>query len=68
MSEAVTFFLAILILPIVGVAFGAFAGWAVGLFFENSIRHVMSDFGIHTDASMLQIGAFLGFVGGYFKR
>lgn len=57
-----------LALPLVGTLFGAFAGWAVGLFFTDTIRQTLTAFGADvTHISMWQIGATLGFVGGFFK-
>ena len=45
---------------------GAFSGWFVGLFFEETILGILSSLGV-SGFSMWQIGAFLGFVGGFFR-
>lgn len=45
---------------------GAFSGWFIGLFFGETILGILSSLGI-TGFSMWQIGAFLGFVGGFFR-
>lgn len=51
---------------IIGTLFGAFSGWLIGLFFENTIIGILASLGI-TGFKMWQIGAFLGFVSGFFK-
>ena len=62
-------------LAIVGIMFlacilstflGAVAGWIVGLFFEESILNFFAALGI-SGLKMWQIGAALGFIGGFFK-
>ncbi len=45
---------------------GAVSGWFIGLFFEETILGILSSLGI-SGFSMWQIGAFLGFVGGFFR-
>lgn len=63
-AAAVFLFLA----PLLGFVFGAFAGWIVGLFFEETIRTFMTAVGIDpTGLAMWQIGGSLGFIGGFFK-
>lgn len=57
---------ALMILPMLGTLVGSFAGWAVGLFFEGTILGIAGQLGI-TDVAMWQLGAFLGFVGGFLK-
>ena len=61
-SVAAVLFLAALI----GTVVGAFAGWVVGLFFTNTITTVLAALGV-TGVKVWQLGAFLGFVGGFFK-
>lgn len=53
----------IIILP---TFLGAVGGWVVGLFMGNSILGALASMGI-TNISMWQLGALLGFVGGYFR-
>lgn len=54
--------------PVIGVALGALAGWVVGLFFGTTILGTLSHFGVNTsDLAMWELGAMLGFVGGFFK-
>lgn len=53
------------VVPILGAAFGAFAGWVVGWFFDETILGIFRQFGI--TAEMWQLGAFLGFVGGFLR-
>ena len=55
-------FLAVLL----GTLVGALCGWVVGLFFGDTILGILASIGI-TGFKMWQIGAFLGFVGGFFK-
>ncbi len=47
--------------------FGAVLGWFVGLFFGKAILGVLACIGIK-GFSMWQIGATLGFIGGFFCR
>ena len=49
-----------------GTLIGALSGWVVGLFFGDTILGILACLGI-TGFKMWQIGAFLGFVGGFFK-
>ncbi len=60
----VSLFLFMIVL--LGTLFGALAGWIVGLFFTDTILGIFSALGVQ-DFAMWQIGAFLGFVGGFFK-
>lgn len=57
-----------LISPILGVFLGALGGWIVGLVFEETVIGTLARFGVDTNGlSMWQLGACLGFVGGYLK-
>lgn len=58
----------IFLVPILGVLFGAFAGWVVGLFFAETILGFLSRMGMDiAGLAMWQVGAALGFIGGFFK-
>jgi hypothetical protein len=59
---AAMFFLAI----IMGTIGGAITGWVVGLLFSDTILGIFAALGIKGFA-MWQIGAFLGFVGAFFR-
>lgn len=59
---------AIILLPTIGTCFGAFAGWAVGLFFAETILGFLSRTGIDVSGlAMWELGAALGFIGGFLK-
>lgn len=45
---------------------GAICGWSVGLVFGGIILDVFDKLGLH-DVTMWQMGAFLGFSGGFLK-
>ena len=51
---------------VIGTLFGALGGWIVGLFYTNTIHTVLLAFGFNT-VQVWQLGAFFGFVGGYFR-
>lgn len=54
--------------PLVGVLFGAFSGWVVGLIFGDWVLLGLAQVLNHPlDLTMVQLGAALGFVGGFFK-
>jgi membrane protein YqaA with SNARE-associated domain len=46
---------------------GAIVGWIVGWFFGDTILGIMNQLGVHNIA-MWQLGAFLGFVGSFFRH
>lgn len=56
----------LLLLPLLGTLAGLIVGWIVGLFFPQTMLGIFAALGIK-GFSMWQIGAFLGFVGGFFK-
>lgn len=56
---------AIFVGPLVGCFVGAFCGWIVGLVFDESMAQLAKALG--TTAYPYQIGAMLGFVGGFFR-
>lgn len=51
---------------ILGTLFGWFAGWVVGLFFSDMLLPIFATTFLK-GFTMAHIGAFLGFVGGFFK-
>lgn len=56
----------VFLLVILGTCIGALGGWVVGWFFGETILGVLAAFGV-TGIKMWQFGAFLGFVGGFFR-
>lgn len=61
-------FLLIFLSPIIGVFTGALAGYLVGLVFTDSVMHSLNAFGVDTNnLTMWQLGAMLGFIGGFFR-
>lgn len=56
-----------LLYPIVCVCFGALSGWAVGLTFGDAIRATLGAYGLNPPVTFWEMGATLGFIGGYFK-
>ncbi|MBQ8870841.1 MAG: hypothetical protein IJ019_05650 [Alphaproteobacteria bacterium] len=52
---------------VLGTLCGAFTGWFVGLFFGKTILNFLAALGI-TGFKMWQVGAVLGFVGGFFRN
>lgn len=56
----------ICVFVVLGTLFGALSGWIVGLFFGDTILGIAGQLGIRNIA-MWQLGAFLGFVGGFLK-
>ena len=56
----------ILLFPLIGTLFGALSGWVVGWFFSETILSFFTELGV-TSSAMWQIGASLGFIGGFFK-
>ena len=66
--EALWLFVVIpLLLVVANVLIGAISGWAVGLFFGDTILGILSQIGIY-GFSMWQVGAFMGFVAGFFTK
>jgi len=55
-----------LLTAIVSTLIGAFIGWVVGWFFGNTILSFFASIGIE-GYTMVQLGAVLGFVGGFFR-
>lgn len=58
--------LTVFVLCLIGTIVGSLSGWAVGLLFGETILGIFAAFGLK-GFSMWQIGAFLGFVGGFFR-
>lgn len=50
-----------------GAAFGALGGWVVGWFFDDTLYAAQRAFHISPALAPWQLGAALGFVGGFFK-
>jgi sugar/nucleoside kinase (ribokinase family) len=47
---------------------GAFVGWVVSFVFNDTILTTLRRFGVNTDGLQLwEVGATLGFVGGFFR-
>lgn len=51
---------------LLGALMGALAGWVVGLIFDDTMALLGKALGI-PDAAPYQIGALLGFAGGFFR-
>lgn len=66
LAASVVGFLVVFLLAIIGTLFGAITGWLVGLVFDDSILGTLSALHIY-GLTMWQFGAFLGFVGGFFR-
>jgi hypothetical protein len=62
----VGFLLALFIFPLIGVTFGALAGFVVGLVFTDTVQ-VVGNLISDTPMPAWQVGAALGFVGSFFK-
>jgi hypothetical protein len=56
----------IMLLVLIGTLAGALVGWVVGLLFSETILGIFAALGLKGFA-MWQIGAFLGFVGGFLR-
>lgn len=52
--------------PLIGVVFGAFAGWVVGLFYAETFHTVREALHLGPMAPW-QFGAMVGFVAGFFR-
>lgn len=59
--------MAIFFAPLIGICVGAFAGWVVGMFFPGTVGLVGSAISGGAVMPAWQVGAILGFVGGFFK-
>lgn len=60
-------FLALLMIaPVLSALVGALSGWAVGLFFSDTVLRLFAHLGVE-GFEMWQIGLFLGFIGGFFR-
>ncbi len=54
--------------PLIGVLFGAFSGFVVGLFFEQTIVGFLTRIGFDMAGfAVWQVGAALGFIGAFFR-
>ena len=55
-------------MPLLGVLFGAFSGWVVGLFFTDTVIGFLGRLGVETAGlEVWQVGAAMGFLGGFLK-
>lgn len=62
-------FVVLLLSPIVGVLFGAFSGWVVGVVLPETSELFLQYLKLQSPPSeMWQIGALLGFVGSFFRN
>jgi len=53
---------------VIGTLTGAVCGWVVGLFFDTTILTTLAKLGAHVEGlTMWQLGATLGFIGGFFR-
>lgn len=51
-----------------GTLFGAVGGWIVGLFFADTLLSTLARMGMNTNGLLMwQLGATLGFLGGFFR-
>lgn len=66
LAIALTAVLLLFLLPVLTPAVGALAGWVVGGFFPGTSRAFLDALGMQ-ELAMWQLGAMLGFVGGFFK-
>lgn len=54
--------------PLIGVLLGAFSGWIVSLFFDDTIRLTLLACGVQLGhLELWQLGATLGFISGFFR-
>lgn len=62
-------FIAILfVAPLLGVVFGAFSGWLISCFFNDPVHNVVvSLLPSLAQYTLAEIGAGLGFLGGFFR-
>lgn len=56
----------IVIVAVLGTVFGAIGGWIVGLMFDETLAKLATAIGLEGTPAW-QLGAMLGFVGGFFK-
>lgn len=66
-TAIIAFFLALFLIPLVGIGVGAFIGWVAGLVFPGTIGIIASAITGGATMPAWQVGAILGFVGGFFK-
>lgn len=56
----------LIVAPLLGTLLGLFVGWIVGWFFDETILGILTQLGV-SGVKMWQVGAFLGFVGAFFR-
>lgn len=57
----------IFVVPLIGVVVGAFSGWVVGSIFPGTVALIGSAISGGATVPAWQVGAVLGYVGGFFK-
>jgi hypothetical protein len=66
LAALVGFLLLVIFAPLIWAVIGAYVGWIVGFLFSETILSFLAGIGI-TGLKMWQVGASLGFIGGFFK-
>lgn len=56
------------VMGIIGTLVGALSGYTVGFGFRDTILATIQTLGLGTDVKMWELGATLGFVGGFFTK
>jgi|HubBroStandDraft_1064217.scaffolds.fasta_scaffold379046_2 hypothetical protein len=64
---AAAFFMAdVVVFVSLATLFGGFTGWIVGIWFGDTILGIAAQLGVK-NVTMFQLGAFLGFIGGFLR-
>lgn len=68
LGKTVIVLMLICIVPTLGALCGAFSGWTVSLFFNEPIMAFFGSIGVTTtNLALWQVGAAMGFLGGFLK-